>query len=140
MKRQHSINIGSSVCIVAVLLLAAGACLTSVSADAEQPVPFDAIMHSASVQSAVPPRPDANSASGGQVDRGHVTNAGKAEIGTGFFLLGAGVVTIAITAILQKGGFKPSGAKTPALYAGGAGAAAVGVTLVTFGFHKRSAK
>lgn len=139
MKRQHSINIGSSVCIVAVLL-AAGTCLNAASANAEQPIPFDAIMHSASVQSAVPARPDANSASGGQVDRGHVTNAGKAEIGTGFFLFGAGVITIAITAILQKGGFKPSGAKTPALYAGGAGAAAVGVTLVTLGFHKRSAK
>jgi len=139
MTRQHSINFGSSVCIVAVLL-AAGTCLSSVSANAEQPIPFDAIMHSVSVKSAVPPRPDANSASGGQVDRGHVTNAGKAEIGAGFLLIGAGVIAISITAILQNGGFKPSGAKTPALYAGGAGAAAVGVTLVAFVFHKRSAK
>ncbi len=138
MKRQHSLNVGSSICILAVLL--AGMFLDSVSANAEDPIPFDAMMHSASAQSAVPPRPDANSASGGQVDPSHLTHAGKAEIGAGFLLLGAGVVTIAITAILQNGGFKASGAKTPALYAGGAGAAAVGVTLIAFGFHKRSAK
>jgi hypothetical protein len=77
---------------------------------------------------------------GRQVNRTHTTKVGKTEIGVGFLLVGAGVAGISLTALLSSSGIKPSGAKTPLAYAGGAGAAAVGVTLNTFGFHKRSAK
>lgn len=98
------------------------------------------MMQSALAQTAVPPKPDAEGASGQQVKTGHIAKAGKTEIAVGFLLLGAGVLTISATAVLNSSGPKPSGAKTPALYAGGAGGAAVGITLIAFGFHKRSAK
>jgi hypothetical protein len=118
----------------------AGMFLNSAYAVAEGPIPFNAMMESSSAQSAVPPMPAANIASTQQVGTGHITNGGKAEIIGGFVLFGAGVLTIAFTSLLSSSGFSPQGSKSPALYAGGAGVAAAGVTLIAFGFHKRSTK
>ncbi len=85
---------------------------------------------------AVPPRPDANNAAGQAANAGKITPAGKAEIIGGFVLLGTGVLTVAVTAVLT--GTKFSGPKAPALYAGGAAAAGVGVTLIVFGSHRHA--
>lgn len=133
MKRQYSIEIGPAIKFLALPLMITGMFLNSACAVAQDPIPFNAMMQSASTQT-VPPRPDANGASGQQVNPGHITKAGKTEFAVGFLLLGAGVLTISATALFNSSGFKASGAKTPALYAGGAGAAGVGVTLIAFGF------
>lgn len=140
MKRQYSIGIGSLIKFVVMPLMIAGMVFNSACAVAQDPIPFNAMMQPAGAQATMPPMPTAKDASGLQVQLGHTTKAGKAEIGVGFLLLGAGVLSIAATALVSSSDYKPSGAKTPALYAGGAGAAAVGVTLIAFGFHKRSAK
>lgn len=134
MKRRYSIRTRSFK-FVAVQLMLAAMFLNCACAVAEGPVPYAAMMHSWSAQTAVPAMPQAQ-----QVHTSHVTKTGKTEVGIGFLLLGAGLVTISATALVNSSGFKPSGAKTPALYAGGAGAAAAGVTLIAFGFHKRSAR
>ncbi len=125
-----------SACLVSIAVVF----LSSMRAIGEDSIPFKAMMESASSQAAVPPKPDASGAPAQQANRGHVTKAGKAEIATGFVLVGVGVITLSAAAYLSKSGFSPSGAKKGALYAGGAGAAGVGVTLIAFGFHKRSAK
>ncbi len=137
MKRQYSIRIGSSIKFVAVPLLSAGIFLGSVSAVAENPIPFKAMMQPAGAQTAVPPKPQ----SGQQVQPGPISNAGKAEIGAGFFLLAAGVATLTVTVALDSSGFfKSSGGKIAAGYGAGAGATVAGVTLITLGFHKHKAR
>lgn len=140
MWRQYTLSIRPSVKLFAVPLVIAGMLPNTVCAVAQDPIPFNAMMQSSSAQTALPPRPDSTRASSRQVDPGHVTKVGKTEIVGGFVLLGAGIATVSITALLSNGGFRPSGAKTPALYAVGAAASGVGVTLIAFGFHKRSAK
>lgn len=148
MKRRYSIRFGSSIKCMTVPLMCAGMILSSLNAAAQDSIPFRAMMQSASAQAAVPWRsvagPDAQTASGQQASpnpkTGPITAAGKTEIGVGFLLIGAGVVTVSLTAALNSSGFKPSGVKTPALYAAGGGAMAVGVTLIALGFHRHRAK
>ena len=140
MKRLYSIKTGACIRLLAAPLMVAGMFFNSACAVAEGPIPFNAMMQSASAQAAVPPGPDANSASVQPVKTGHITKLGITEIGVGSVLLGAGILTILATLALNSSGFRPQGAKTPALYAGGAAASAVGVTLIAFGSHKRSAK
>lgn len=135
MKRQCSIKSH----LLIVPLLAAAMFLNSTYAAAEDPIPFHSMMQSAGSQAPVPSMQTTNSALQ-PVNTGHVTNAGKSMIVGGFVLFAVGVTTIAITAALNSDGFKPSDTKTPALYGVGAGAAAGGVTLITFGFHRRSAR
>lgn len=132
MKRHYSIRIGASIRFVVVPLMSAAVLLSSVGAVAEGPIPFKAMMQSAGAQSAVPPK----SQSGQQVQPGPITSAGKAEIAGGFLLVGVGIITITATAVLNTSGYTAAGAKTPALYGVGAGAAAVGVTLIALGFHR----
>jgi hypothetical protein len=99
------------------------------------------MMQSSSTQTPVPQMPDSSSASGQQVAPGHITKLGGTEVVVGCLLLGVGILTISATALLDSpGGIRPSGGKVPALYAGGASASAVGVTLIAFGLHRRSAK
>lgn len=136
MNRQNSMRINSSIKFVAVPLMSAGIFLSSLSAVAENPIPFKAMMQTAGAQAAVPPKPQ----SGQQVQPGSISNAGKAEIGAGFLLVGAGIVTITATALLNSSNFNPAGPKTPLLYGVGAGATAAGVTLVALGFHKHKAR
>ena len=121
---------------LAMPLMVVGVFLTSVSAVAEDPIPFKVMMQSASAPAAVPPRPDANNAAGQAANAGKITPAGKAEIIGGFVLLGTGITTVAVTAVLT--GMKFSGPKAPALYAGGAAAAGVGVTLIVLGSHRHA--
>jgi hypothetical protein len=135
MKRQNSMRINSSIKFVAVPLMSAGMFLSSLSAVAENPIPFKAMMQSAGAQAPVPPKP-----TGQQVNQGPITSTGKAEIGAGFLLVGAGIVTITATALLNSSNFNPAGPKTPLLYGVGAGATAAGVTLVALGFHKHKAR
>lgn len=139
MRRPYSIRMGSSIKFLAAPLMILGMLLNSVCAVAEDPIPFQAMMQASSAQ-IVPPRPDAKDASGQSAHPGHITKTGKTEIAVGFLFLGAGILTISATALLNSSSLKPSGAKTPALYGVGAGAAAAGVTLIAFGFHKRSTK
>jgi hypothetical protein len=132
MKRQNSIRLAPSIRFVAVMLISAGIVLSSMSAVAEGPIPFNAMMQTGGAQAAVPAKP-----SGQQASPGPITNTGKTEIGAGLFLFAAGVATISITALLNTGGFKPSSGKSSALYAVGGGATAGGVTLIALGFHRR---
>ena len=136
----YSIRMRSTVKLFAVPLMIAGMFLNSACAVAEDPIPFNAMMQSASAQAAVPPMAAANSASTQPLNAGHVTNGGKAEIIGGFVLFGAGILTITATSFLNSSGPAPQGGKSLGLYAGGAGIAAAGITLVAFGFHKRSTK
>jgi hypothetical protein len=136
MKRQYSIRIGSSIRFVAVPLMCAGMILSSLNAGAQEPIPFKAMMQSASAPAAVP----AKSQSSQRVNSGPITKTGKTEIGVGYFLLGAGVVTIIGTAAVSASGYGPRGAKSAALYGGGAGTMAVGVTLITLGYHRHRAR
>lgn len=140
MKRQHAIRMRSSMQFLAAPLMMAGMMLNSLGAIGEDIAAPNPVMQTASAQSAGAAQPDANGAPSPPVHKGHISSGGKAMIGAGFVLIAAGVLTIATTAALSSSGFKPSGAKGPALYAGGAGAAAIGVTLISFGFHKRSHK
>ena len=123
---------------LAIPLMVVGVFLTSALAVAEDPISFKAMMQSASAPPAVPPKTDANSAAGQAPNAGKITTAGKAEIVGGVVLLGTGVLTVAFTAVLT--GTKFSGPKAPALYAGGAAAAGVGVTLIVFGSHRHARK
>lgn len=134
---NSSISTASWIKYLAASLMIVGLLLNSASAAAEDPVSFRALVQSAS---APPPVPPAQNPLAQPPSRSHITAGGKTEIGIGFLCLGAGVATIAATALVNSSGFKPSGAKTPALYAAGAGASAGGVTLIAFGFHKRSAR
>lgn len=140
MKRQHASRVRSSAQFLAAPLMIAGMMLNAVRAVGEDIAAPNPVMQSASAQTAGAAQPDANGAPSQAVHKSHINNGGKAMISAGFVLIGAGVLTIATTAALSSSGFRPSGAKGPALYAGGAGAAAVGVTLISFGFHKRSRK
>ena len=124
--------------LLAMPLMIVGVLLTSVLAVAEDPVPFKAMMQSASAPAAVPPMPDASNAAGPAVNTGKITAAGKAEIVGGFVLLGTGILTVAFTAVLTGNRF--AGSKGPALYAGGAAASGVGVTLIVFGAHRHARK
>jgi hypothetical protein len=129
MKRQRSIQ------SLAVLFLLATIFLSSTCAAAEDPIPFSAMMQSAAAQPAVPAKPDASSQ---PVKTGKITGGGKTEMIVGTVLMGVGVVACIGTALLNSAGIKPSGDKTAALYAGGAGAAGVGVTLIVLGSHRRT--
>ena len=148
MKRQYSIVIGSSIKSLAVPLMCAGMFLSSLNTAAQDPIPFKAMMQSASEQAAVPSRSDAGvdaqTASGQQSSpnpkTGPITAAGRTEIGVGFLLIAAGVATISITALLRSSGFSPSASKTSGLYVAGAGATAGGVTLIALGFHRHKAR
>jgi hypothetical protein len=124
---------------LAMPLMVAGMFLSSELAVGEDPIPFDAMMQSASAPAAVPPKPDANSAAGQAVNTGKITLAGKAEIVGGYVLLGTGALTVGVTAAINSG-FKYSGGKVTALYAGGAAAAGVGVTLIVLGSHRHPKK
>jgi hypothetical protein len=123
---------------LAVSLLVVGVFLTSVLAVAEDPIPFKAMMQSASAPVAGPPKPDANYPAGQAANASKTTAAGKAEIIGGFVLLVTGISTVAFTAKLT--GTNYAGPKAPALYAGGAAAAGVGVTLIVLGSHRRAKK
>lgn len=135
MKRQPAIRARSYVRFVAARLMLAGMLLHSMGALAEDSASPSAIQPGVAQTTA---NPDVNGAPSQPVHRSHVSKGGKAMVTGGFVLVGAGVLTIATTAALSSAGFKPSGAKGPALYAGGAGAAAIGVTLISFGLHRRS--
>lgn len=122
--------LGFSVRWLAVLVMIGGILLNSMGAVAE----------ATALPSAPQPAQSAAGANGGQnqpVTPVHRSKSAKTKIAVGFVLLGVGVLTIAATATLDTSGFKPGGAKTPALYAAGAGAAGVGVTLIAIGFHRR---
>lgn len=140
MERQRSTNIRTSVKFLVVMLILAGMFLNSVSSFAEDTIPFHAMMQSNGSNTAVLSAPDANNGPAQIAGSGHITKTGRAEIGAGFLLIGAGVLTIAATAALSGSGYRPSGGKSTALYVVGAGAAGAGVTFVILGFHKRPAK
>lgn len=136
MKRLTSIRSSLSIKFLAAMLMGVAVLLSSLSAVAEDPIPFKAMMQSAGTQTPVPPKPQA----GQQVQPAPITNVGKTEIVGGFLLIAVGVATMSITALLTSGGPRPSGAKTPALYAAGGGATAAGVTLVILGSHRHKAR
>lgn len=140
MKQQHSVQHKPSLSFLAVPLMITGILFNSTWAAAQDPIPFNAMMQSASTQTPVPPRLDANSASSQQVKQGHITPGGKAEIVGGFILVGAGAVVISAAVAFSSWDTKGAKGKTAAAYGCGAGAVAGGVTLVAFGFHRRSAK
>ena len=123
---------------LAMPLMVVGVFLTTVLAVAEDPISFKAMIQSASAPAAVPPRPDANNVAGQAANTGKIPAAGKAEIVGGFVLLATGIATVAFTAVLT--GNKFAGPKAPALYAGGAAAAGVGVTLIVFGSSRHARK
>jgi hypothetical protein len=139
MKREYTVKVRFIIRLFAVLVVVAGMLVHSMCAFAEDPVPFEAMMQSAGAPPAVPAKPDASAAASQPANAGKITAVGKTEIIGGYFLLGTGVLTIALTAAINSG-FKISGPKVPALYVGGAAAAGVGVTLVVLGFHRRSKK
>jgi hypothetical protein len=127
-------EVGPSIGYLVAPVVIGALLLNSLCAVAEDPIPFKAMMQSAGAQPAVPPTPDAQSQ---QANTGKITAVGKTEIVGGYVLLGAGAVTVALTAAINSG-FKFSGSKVTALYAGGGAAAGVGVTLIVLGFHRRS--
>jgi hypothetical protein len=137
MNRQSSNKIRPSRCLAATLMIA-GMLLHCVGAVAQDARASQVMTQPATGQTTAPVQPAASST---PTNAGHRSKSRKAEIGTGFFLFGVGVVTIAAAALLNSsGGVRPSGAKTPALYAAGAGSAAIGITLISFGFHRHRAK
>jgi hypothetical protein len=140
MKKQCSIQFWPSLNFLAVPLMIAGMLLNSTFVVAQNTIPFNAMMQSASTQAPVPPRPDGNGASGQQVKPAHITAGGKAEIVGGFLLFGVGVVVISAAAAFNSWDSGSDQGRLTAAYIGGAGAVAGGVTLVAFGFHKRSKK
>jgi hypothetical protein len=123
--------LGCCVRLVAVSLMIGGLLFSSACAVAEL-VPLQAAEPPASAQT-----PAAGANSNGAMNQPappHRSKSAKTKIAVGFVLLGVGALTLGTTAAL---GIKPGGAKTPALYAAGAGAAGVGITLIYFGFHRR---
>lgn len=99
-----------------------------------------AVAEPTTLPSAPQPAQSVASAQGGPTQPAapvHRSRSAKTKIAVGFVLLGVGVLTLAATATLDSSGIKPGGTKTPALYAAGAGAAGIGVTLIAFGLHRR---
>jgi hypothetical protein len=135
MKNQNSTRAKCLTRYFTVPLLVAGMFFSSEFAMAQDPIPFHAMMQSASTPPAVPPKQDANNTASQPANSGKITAAGKAGIAGGYVLLGAGALTVAFTAVIT--GDKFAGSKAPTLYATGAGAAAVGVTMIVIGFHRR---
>jgi hypothetical protein len=142
MKRQNSAEIKSPIRFLAVALMAGAVFFNSVFAVAEGPIPFNAMMQSASAPTAIPPGMDANGASKQLVQSGKVSNAGKAEIGTGIFLVAAGAASLAITGLFCSGDWCKGNTEGKAMagYAAGAAATAGGVTLIILGSSRRAKK
>jgi hypothetical protein len=135
MKRQRSIQSLVVPFLVAAVFLSSACAVAEGPIPFNAPMPFNAMMQSAAAQPAVPAKPDVSSQ---QAKPGEITSGGKTEMIVGAVLMGVGVVACIGTALVSSSGIKPSGDKTAALYAGGAGAAGVGVTLIVLGSHRRT--
>jgi hypothetical protein len=129
--------------LVAVAVLVVGMLSHSMLAMAEGPVPFRALMQTASAQPATTPiaaSQDQSTAVSTQPAHRPMTSGGKIMTGTGIALcvIGGGVLVGAV-ALNSAWGFSPS--RKAAAYGGGSGALAGGAILIVLGVHhRRSAK
>jgi len=128
--------------LVAVALLVFGMLSNSMLAMAEGPVPFRALMQTASAQPTTTPitaSQDQSTAVSTQPAHRPMTSGGKimTGVGIGLCVIGGGVI-VASAALNNVWGFSPSD-KAKAYGAGG-GAVAGGAILIVLGHHRRSAK
>jgi hypothetical protein len=122
--------------LVAVGLTLIGVLFHSMIAVAQNPVSFNAMMQPAGLPAAVPPMPDTSQ----PTPANHITRSGKAEIGTGIFLVAAGVTTLWLTMALDSTGWAPNSSKAVAGFAAGTGATVGGFTLIVLGSRNHPAK
>jgi hypothetical protein len=124
--------------LVAVALSILGMLLSSTSAMAEGPVPFSALMQTAGAQPDVPPMTDAagkaTPLSTPQAAPPHMTSGGKVMVGAGIGMVAIGGLVVMMTGLMHDWA---SPSRQTALYVGGGGMAAGGVTLIVFGKHRR---
>ena len=128
--------------LVVVALLVFGMLSNSMLAMAEGPVPFRALMQTASAQPATTPitaSQDQSTAVSTQPAHRPMTSGGKIMTGAGIALcVIGGAVLIGAAALNNVWGFSPSD-KAEA-YGAGSGAVAGGAILIVLGHHRRSAK
>jgi hypothetical protein len=102
------------------------------------PVPFKALMRNEAAQPGMPQQTDANAQTPATpkppAQKTHMTSAGKIMVGAGITLVSIGGLVMAVT---------PDAFATPTdkneLYAASGATMGVGVLLIVFGFHRRSA-
>jgi hypothetical protein len=129
--------------LVTVALLVVGMLSNSMLAMAEDPVPFRALMQTASAQPTTTPitaSRDQSTAVSTQPAHRPMTRGGKIMTGAGISLcvIGGGVLVGAV-ALNSAWGFSPS--RKAEAYGGGGGALAGGTILIILGdHHRRSAK
>lgn len=127
--------------LVAVALLVVGMLSNSMLAVAEDPVPFRALMQTASAQPTTTPiaaSQDQSTAVPSQPAPRPMTSGGKIMTGTGLGLCVVGVVVLVSAAVLNS---LASPSHKAEAYGGGGGAVAGGAILVVLGsHHRRSAK
>jgi hypothetical protein len=136
MSREFTQTIAFPVRFFVLTLAIAAMLLNSTAAAAEDPIPFKAMMQSASAPTPVPPKPDA----GQSTNNGKITPGGKGEIAGGIALTIIGAGTLGIAALFSAYGGKGDTGRFVAAYAGGAGATVGGITLIILGSNRRSKK
>jgi hypothetical protein len=127
--------------LIAVTVLVLGMLSDSMSAMAEGPVPFRAIMQTAGAQPSVSPltndQDKSTALSSKPVHRPRMTSGGRIMTGAGIAMLASGALVIAGTAVVQDWA---SPSKKAGLFVGGGGLAATGTVLIVLGSHRRSAQ
>ncbi len=123
--------------LVMAALLIFGVLTNSISAIAEEPIPFAALMHSEAAEPSVPPMDDQSTAMPSQTAHPHhLTGGGKAMIGTGIGLCVVGAFVMAGTVAL---GSWASSAHAE-LYGASGGLLVGGTALIVIGSHRRSTR
>jgi hypothetical protein len=126
--------------LVAVALLVFGMLSNSMLAMAEGPVPFRALMQTASAQPTTTPitaSQDQSTAVSTQPAHRPMTSGGKIMTGAGIALCVIGGGVLVGTAVLNS---LASPSHKAEAYGAGSGAVAGGAILIVFGDHRRSAK
>lgn len=128
--------------VIAVALLVVGLLLNAMSASAEDPVPFRALMQNPGSQAGMASSsnaPGQSQAAPTQPAHGTITRSGKIMRGTGIALCAIGGTALIGTATLGENSWASSTDKDK-LYGVGAGILGAGVVLIFVGIHHRSAK
>ncbi len=129
--------ISPSKCI-AILLMFAGLAVSSTSAIAAEPIPFNAMMQSSSAQPAIPPLHEASSQPAAAASQHRpMTAGGKIVTGIGVAVAGFGVLFMAVGATEDKNSFGPS---RGACFATGGIFMGIGAATILGGMHWRKAK
>ena len=117
----------------------AGLSISAASANAEEPIPFNAMMQSASAEPAIPPLHDANAQPAAATSlHPPMTTGGKIVTGVGVAVAGIGVLVIAVGA--SEGSNPIVGPSRSAYFATGGVFVGIGAATILGGVHWRKAK